>query len=182
MLRAKLKSIAALLCLFYLPMSAATADAEGDLLGKVKTAYLFNIAKFVVWPNANSEVMLCVHPSSRLLRLIRKLDEREIGASRRLKVVTLKKVAAKCQIYYTDYPVSVNVTVADSMHANISAFGAETKTNRVLSISDHPESLARGYVMQLHVGQGKLRFRYGKEALARSTFSVSSKLLALARP
>ena len=168
--------------LFGLLISGSAAyAAESDtrtLLAKVKTAYLFNIAKFVHWPESASEVNLCIDSRSALAPYVQKLDQRDIGGSRQLRVFSVGRAANHCQIYYSERPESV--VQASTVVLNSLSRSTVANPAHLLLISDHPDSLARGYGMQLQVDGSRLRFRYSPEILANQKFQVSSKLLALA--
>ena len=157
--------------------SAAARDPD-ILLANVKPAYLFNIAKFVHWPEAASEVNLCVDSRSALAPYVKLLDQRDVGGSRQLRVFSVGRAANHCQIYYSERPEGIVQTSAAGLKGLSQQIVGEP--SHLLLISDHPESLDRGYGMQLQVDGSRLRFRYSPEILANQKFQVSSKLLALA--
>ena len=172
------------LCLLVFPPGFAAKQAlaqEPDLLSKVKTAYLFNIAKFVSWPDVQADVVLCVDPTSRLKPYLQQLHQRNIGDQRKLLVVVTLPETTNCQMYFSERPFKDQESSALTAVSTLVQDSPTAEMNHILTVSDHQDSLRLGYIMQLKVEGDRLRFRYNPEALAESSFIVSSKLRSLAR-
>lgn len=149
-----------------------------DLPAKVdqlKTAYLFNFAKFVEWPDEPSSVVLCVR-SSMSSDLVQALNGREIDATRVLEVKSVVAPESDCHMYYSSGQYSeVGSTLQVSLQAP-SEFPVH-----LLSISDRTGALERGYAFEFFVRDKKLRFSVNQSLLEHAEFKISSKLLNLAR-
>jgi YfiR/HmsC-like len=148
---------------------AITIETERGVLAKLETAYLFNIARFVTWRPDDQEVRLCLPDESPLLRYAQELSGRDLGDGRRFLVGALDGSHARCDIVF--------------IHAAFKSAGrtlpGEVST---LLVSDRPDALARGYVLQFFLQEDSVRFAANAEAVARADYRISSKLLRLARP
>lgn len=160
--------------------STNAAEEQVDSLAAVKTAYLYNIAKFVDWPGEEPSITLCVQSDSRMRSYLGQLDSRPIGKNRQLHVVVRDKMAGDCHIFYTDQPGLSADQITSSTAAVQQVSHQEEADTRVLSVSDHSRALELGYAVQFLVEEGKLRFRFSQQVLQDSSFKVSSKLLVLA--
>ena len=147
--------------------SSAIADNDLQLLANVKTAYLFNIVKFVEWQSAPEDVRVCIESGDPLIDVAQSLHGRSIG-ERRLEVLTAS-YDPSCHLYYGD----------PQLIADAGQFAS------VLTISDHPDALSHGADLQFIVERGQLRFKVHERLVDASSnqleFRVSSKLLRLSR-
>lgn len=158
---------------------AVSQEMAREKLAKVKTAYLFNIAKFVKWPENPSVVTLCVSDVSYMRPYLKLLDGRKIGGSRRLRVVSHQSVSDECNIFYGDDPRIGAATESALIGVAQPTAERPTDSHRVLTASDHMLALDRGYAVRFHLQQGKLRFQFSEPVLEKASYQVSSKLLLL---
>lgn len=146
-------------------------ETEHGLLAKLQTAYLYNIARFVTWRGEASEVWLCLPAESPLLRYAIELDGHDLGDGRQFRVGPLAGTA-RCDLAF--------------VHAALRQGAAEsarlTQNPDLLTVSDRPDALERGYALQFFLEEDSVRFAAGGDVLAHATYKVSSKLLRLARP
>ncbi len=139
---------------------------------KLKTAFLFNIAKFATWPDAGQEIRICVHAETTMTNLVHQLNGRDIGMNQQRIVVSDDLQPGGCHIIFVEY--------GDS-HTSGQALNRAIKSYDVLLISDRPDALESGYTMQFFVVDGKLRFAVNKNRLKDAKYKLSSKLMKLAR-
>ncbi len=145
---------------------------QAELHAKLKTAYLFNTAKFVTWTEENKSVRLCLRGKSATPRLASKLDGKPLGDGRRLEIQHGIDTKSDCHIVFDD-----SSTSAKEREDLLSKLDAA----QVLLISDGSQALTMGYTMQFFVQDDSVRFALDNERLKQAKFKVSSKLQRLAR-
>ena len=145
-------------------------ETERGILAKLKTAYLFNIAKFVSWPDASSTVQLCLRADSPVRRFASELDGRSLGDGRAIRLATLRDSAARCHIIFDDAPRPTPPNNEDWQF-----------DGGVLTISDAPDAIDNGFAVQLFFESEKLRFAVDSETVKNANYVISSKLMRLAR-
>lgn len=156
-------------------LTAGATDAAAAL-DQLKTAYLFNFAKFVSWPDNPDQIVLCINTRPSTSEGIAALDGRQIDSGRTLLVRQIETDLQGCHMYFgTHEPVSERSGAPRVMAASVS--GAPP-----LSISDEPGSLDSGFTFEFFLQANKLRFAVNPTGLEEANFQISSKLLQLARP
>jgi len=150
--------------------SPATNGESVVLLSKLKTAYLYNIAKFVSWQDEASETVLCVDDSSPLYSFVKELNNKPVADNRLLRISSGQ--AARCHIVFSDRQSDEEI----QLNYEPDSWGPMT-----LAISDKENAMDEGYTIQLFMDDGRLRFAINADALANSEFRISSKLLRLSR-
>jgi hypothetical protein len=145
---------------------------------EVKTAFLFNFAKFIDWPSSSfatpqSSFTICVlgvDPFGNVLD--EALQGKVIGdrplALRRLKD---KAEARRCQIVF----------VSSSESAHLADILASLQGANVLLVGDTYSFAASGGTIEFTLEDNHVRFSINTDAVNRSGLRFSSKLLALAK-
>jgi hypothetical protein len=162
----------ALLSLLLLPTVADAQDVTGPPL---KAAFIYNLAKFVEWPEdapAAKPFTMCVLGDAAVGdALERSVFNRRLGGN---NVSVLRLTASgpqrPCHILY------MSGVTRDQAGVLVSAL----KTAPVLTISDIEGFTEFGGMVQFLYEHGQLRFRIGHEAAKRSGLQISAKLLSLA--
>lgn len=152
---------------------------SGETSGyKVKTAFLFNFAKFIEWPASSfatpdSPFTICVlgqDPFGSILTDT--LQGKTIGerplAVRRLKD---KSEARSCQIVF----------VSSSETAHLAAIVETLRGGNVLLVGESKGFAASGGTIEFTLEDDSVRFTINTDAGDRSGLKFSSKLLALAQ-
>ncbi len=161
-------------------LALSNAALSADLavgVEKLKTAYLFNIAKFVTWPDNPATIELCIHTDVAAKSHMQALDGRSVDAQRKISVRMTSSVQNSCHMYYGQ--TGLATTTGEEL--SFSGAGASYPADRILTISDLPSALEQGYVLQLFLDANKLRFALDQRRIEPATYRVSSKLLRLAR-
>ncbi|MCP5180416.1 MAG: YfiR family protein [Pseudomonadales bacterium] len=160
-----------LLALSMLAWSTPSQTKDDDallVLARLKTAYLFNIAKFVSWPGDLDTVTLCISGDGNVASLSRALEGRDIGGGRTLVVRTGAEAGDGCAIYYEDQ--------------DYHTLGAEGGfPSYSLTISDADGALGKGFAIQLFMEREKLRFAVNADVVRGAGYQISANLLRLAR-
>lgn len=141
------------------------------LISKVKTAYLYNIAKFVSWPDDAREVVLCLDDKSPLYPFAKELANKPVANDRRL--VIANRLASHCHIVFDDQPPEQETALS---------YKAGSWRPITLAISDQKSAQHEKYAIQFFVDEnGRLQFSINMDAITDAEYRISSKLLRLAR-
>jgi hypothetical protein len=166
----------ALLCLCgYLGISCAAQAVAADE-AEVRALMIYNLTKFVEWPNAKlaneqHPFLICVlgddSVASQLDNLLRgKLVQ---GRTANIRQVRSGKGAEECQVLY----------ISDEKRAHLADFSPALAKAAVLTISG--QHLSRdGAIIGLPFVERRISIEVDAEAAKRSGVSVSSKLLQIA--
>lgn len=163
---------------FAIPAPLAWGQSDGTTGYEVKTAFLFNFAKFIEWPASSfatrqSPFTICVlglDPFGNVLdaTLQGKVIQDRPLAVRRLKD---KSEARSCQIVF--------VSTSESPHV-ADIVGTVQGTN-VLLVGETNGFAASGGTIEFILEDSHVRFAINTDAADRSGLKFSSKLLALAK-
>lgn len=183
---AELSRIAPLLRLrlvfgWLLLMMAACAGAQSPpaaLERQVKAAYLFKFGAFVEWPEASfarpdSPIMIGVAGSEQLAEeLERMVAGRTVnGHPVRVRRVQPGEALAELHILFLDSSLE---------RAVIAALLTGARSLAVLTVSDAPEALAQGCMINFLMADDKLRFDVALRNVAPSRLRISARMLAVA--
>ena len=140
---------------------------------RIKTAFLYNFSRFVVWPQAalqdRSEFSLCTLGDT----LFQEQLDTLVGKTVHGKVIVVK------HFYQTE----------DVLHCHLVFIGEQEgltdtlwalKDQPVLTISNATGFLEKGGIIQFKLVENKIRFRINVDAARSAGLTVSSKLLSLA--
>lgn len=148
----------------------ASIELERGILAKLKTAYLFNMVKFVTWPEQDQDVFLCLRSNSPVMRFAEQLDGRALGDGRKIRIRPISDAGTVCSMVYDDLPSE------DRAKA-----GVTWDAGSVLTISDKPNAIADGFAIRLFFESKKLQFAVNPEQVQQADYRISSKLMRLAR-
>jgi hypothetical protein len=167
------------LCLFIallvlLAPAATSVAAEGEY--QVKTAMLFNFAKFVEWPEesfgGDDRITFCIAGQSPLNGPVQLMK----GKSLKGRTVSIRPIArpfdvAGCQVLF----------IPQSEQARISAYLQQVNRHSILTVSDQERFTAAGGMIGFYEEGNKVRFEINQEAAQKQHLQISSQLLNLAR-
>jgi hypothetical protein len=157
------------------PACSVLAQQSKPAEYEVKAVYLYNFSKFIEWPPASfreEAFTICVlghDPFGPLLDAT--LAGETIGnkkpAARR---VASAREAANCQILF----------VASSEAGRVKQILASIDKPGVLTVSDLPDFMASGGMIQFVLQDNKIRFEVNLTAAGKSGLILSSQLLKVA--
>ena len=140
---------------------------------QVKAAFLYNFAKFVEWPAADSHSTFCIgilgtDPFGH------QIEETLAGKTLNGRPVTITRYARPeealaCQVVFVAAP-------AASLKSVLRLLGEKA----VLTVGDAPSFCQSGGIIGFQVADQKIRFAINVEAAERAQLKLSSKLLSLA--
>lgn len=165
-----------LLLLAVLMGNAAPAHSQDDSLEfKIKSAFLFNFARFVTWPadkypSANSPITLCVLMPDPLGR---SLDEATIGKVVDGRAIELKRSSnvdamQGCHIVF--------VSERDALQQGAALTALEGRG--VMTVYESDVTLSKG-VARFFLDQRKVRIEINRVAAQRESLQISAKLLSV---
>ncbi len=143
----------------------------------LKTAFLYNFAKFVKWPSKSFDGkdapfllgVLNEQPLEDGLRVIRGRKLR--GRSIVVKTCYSPRDVRDCHMVF------LNST--DSME--IAGFLNQSRGHPVLTVGDTPDFAESGGIIRFYVESDKLRFEINDEAARKAGLRVSAQLLEISR-
>jgi hypothetical protein len=161
--------------LFSLPLRRAWASNHTEY--EVKAAYLFNFGRFVEWPEdappvRASDFAICVlgqdpfGPALDSTITGEKIDGKSVVARR----VSKAEEAAECRVLF------ISPSESGQVKAILSTLGKSS----ILTVSDQPQFIQRGGMVQFVLADGRVRFEINVGAARHAGLSVSSDLLKVA--
>jgi len=144
---------------------------------QVKAAFLYNFAKFVVWPaprlgGANDSIEICILGSDPFGDLLdasvhgKRVEGRPFVVRRTPDV----RKAFGCHILF----------VSSSERKKVNAILAEVRSCGILTIGEVEGFAAQGGVINFKLESGRVRFEINVDAAEQQGLRISSKLLSLA--
>ena len=154
---------------------AAAAQIHKAYEYEVKAAYLYSFGKFVKWPSSapqNNSFLVCVLGNDPFGSTLDSLVNGELIDGKRLSTarVNTPAEAAKCRVLF------IGVREASRMSSILS----DLHNTPVLTVSDAPDFVDRGGMLQFVVQDDKVRFLVNLGAAERAGLSLSSELLKVA--
>lgn len=159
-----------------LALAAPTAQAVG--INETKSEMLWNIAKFVQWPEAS-----LAGSKGQIVFTILGEDDLAVELASLLSAKTIngKPVFVRFARRAQDARGSQILYVATSEVQHLDAVLMEVAGAPVLTVADTPAFAAHGGMVGFAADTGKVRFEINLDHAERSGLRISAKLLALAR-
>jgi len=153
-----------------------SAETKKSLEYKVKAAYLYNFAKFVVWPvgvlneSSNITINYCIYGKDPFGHAISLIKNKVVqGHKVRINYLNPGDGVEFCHVLY---------------FANTSpeAFRllAQHQNSPILTVSDAENFASNGGCIGLNISGGKVRFNINAKAIEEAGLKVSAKLMELA--
>ena len=154
--------------------SAGRAPSEYE----VKAAFLYNFAKFVEWPAASfkgdtTPFVLGIVGEDPFGSTLSALVEREQVKGRPVEIRRYHEGEdfAGCHLLF----------ISRSEAARLSQLLPLAEKHSVLTVSEHPDFLSQGGMINFALVKQSVRFDINKKATTQAGLKISSKLLAVAR-
>jgi hypothetical protein len=172
----RIRSIPAIACLS-LSVFAAAADAAAvsqPSQSDVEAVYLFDFGKFVRWPSGADQgpMSICVAGSPSFIAGLEKVVTNENISGRALAVRRVSRADDEngCAILFID--------ATQREHADELLKAVADKPT--LTVSDLPNFLARGGMIQFQLFEKRVRFSVNLDAVNHVRLTMSSELLKVA--
>jgi hypothetical protein len=143
---------------------------------EVEAAYLFDFGKFVVWPAAvqppNSPFLICVLGEDPFGPVLDRTVGGETlnGRPAQHKHITHLQDATVCSILY----------ISNSESGRLSKILSAIQEVPVLTVSDIPDFVQQGGMIQFVLREGRVRFEVNLAPTQKNGLSMSSELLKVA--
>jgi hypothetical protein len=154
----------------------AYADAS-PLEYRVKSAFLYNFTKFIEWPESQlttkGNLSICVAGEPKMHEVMRETIGRKLVNNHELqfKMIHHPGEANTCQVLFLGF----------TDQSRLQDWVGAVSTAAVLTVSDSPDFIQGGGMIQFVIVDGKIRFDINQSAASRLKIQLSSKLLSLAR-
>lgn len=176
MTRCLQRFMAAAACLTLLVSQAAGAESSKLNEYEIKTAYLYNFAKYVEWPTAafpreKAFLTICIVGKGPVSEVIESLAGKTIK-NRRLIIRQFSRVEDlnECHILF------VNASVKTPLSQLMASLGSRP----ILTVSDSKGFTAAGGIIEFVPLGDKIRFEINNRAAQQVNLRISSHLLRLA--
>lgn len=150
---------------------SSVAHAETEFETKVKAAYLYQLTKFVDWPNLPPDgIRICVVGNDPVGGLLGELSNRQVK-ERTLKIEVNAPIdLAICQVLFISRSERKWEDILRRVH------GAS-----VLTVSDQDDFAHSGGVVGFYSEGGKIKLEINPAAVRNANLKFSSKLMELSR-
>lgn len=165
--------------LFSLLAVALVSRAQADEISReyrIKAAYLYNLGKFIIWPNENdmpkdAPITLCVYGYNPFERYLDKLQERQIrGRSIAVRYLSEHDAIESCQLLFIS---QLNTTRPKLL-------SAPPPYPPILTISDDQDFLNQGGHVSLVAANNNVQLDIDLTRAKQTGFNVSASLLEIA--
>jgi YfiR/HmsC-like len=159
-----------LIMLWSVPAQAGPNDKPSEY--DVEAAYLFNFSKFITWPADSGSLSICVLGDDPFGQALDKIvtGEKVEGKSVVDKRITRSEEASSCSILY----------ISASEASRLSRILLAVKDAPVLTVSDLPDFLDRGGMIQFVLRDSRVRFAVNLAPTQHDGLALSSELLKVA--
>ena len=144
---------------------------------EVKAAFIYNVAKFVEWPDerasdARNTINFCVFGADPFGKTLSSIEGRIVrGKKMQTKPVRSLREARDCHMLF----------ISASEKEQLPRILATVKGLPVLTIADASGFAQQGVMINFYMEQNKVRFEVNEDKAKDSKLSISSQLLKLAR-
>jgi hypothetical protein len=148
-----------------------TAYAQTSSYEELQAAYIFNFAKYVMWPTPSSPFVIGVYGGPKNMEYLKKaFDSKKIGGRpAEVRVVEREADLLQCNIVYLPSSESRNIKALISMVG---------KFNILIVTED--DLIKRGAGISFIIDDGRLKFKLKQSALDQAGLTATRGLLNLA--
>ncbi|MCP4698913.1 MAG: YfiR family protein [Gammaproteobacteria bacterium] len=145
---------------------------------EIKAVYLYNLGSFITWPDSvlkhpNTSFRICVlgeDPCQQSLDIATN-NEKVKGHAVEIRLLHKLEQIDSCHILF--------VSASEQQH--LSAILARAKLRFILCVSDIPEFIVQGGMVEFFIHSNKVRLAINPEALQEAQLRANANLLGLAR-
>lgn len=156
--------------LTFAPAAVANQPSQAD----IEAVYLFDFGKFVRWPAGANQgpISICVAASPSFAAGLQRIVSNENIDGRALEIRHVERPAeaSGCAILFLE--------AAQHLHAE--EFLQAVANQPTLTVSDMPDFLSRGGMIQFQLIEKRIRFSINLDGVNRAHLAMSSELLKVA--
>lgn len=176
--RLKRLSLRVVYACLLLMMSFSVVVADNGLV-KIYPAYIYNILRFVHWPNErfqadNSPIQICLYgepfleaPLASYLNNKRLLKRGFVVA----RIEAFNAASSDCHVLY----------IGSLVRGGIEGDAIEAAAQHILTIAHREDFIQQGGMVNFYLDNQKLRFEVGVDNLAKANIQVEHLLLGISR-
>jgi hypothetical protein len=171
----KFRNTLAVILGFFLTIAIVCAQT-GDL--NQKSAFLYNIARFVEWPaeafkNPNDPIRCCLLGDGPFERKLEQIKNTQFIEKRRFQFQHVVDTAQLrgCHILY----------ISSLEKKRWKALENDIHGRSILTVGETEDFLSEGGIIRLNWEDGKMRMQINRDAADKEKLNISSRLLNLAR-
>lgn len=165
----------ALLCLLTCRSYAESPVVDNDLVYRIKAAYLYNLSKFIQWPNEvradQSPIDICLMGSNPFKEYIFKLEQRQ-ARGRPIKIIQQPAADKLSQCDMMFFPIDDPQTDHDLM---------AVKDRNILTVGESETFIQQGGLINLSLENGRVQLTINNSKARQHGFTISANLLEIAR-
>ncbi len=170
----RLKKTNTVMLLLIISLSSTGLMAGSATEAELKTAYMFNFARFVQWPKEKTQPQVfkfCIYPNNRFGELFFQLEQLQIR-EKKIQVSVLNSIRSiqQCHAVFLDSVPKKDLYTAMAI----------AKKYHVLTISDQNNFSDNGGMIHMFIENGKIRFNINYDSSSHAELKISSKLIGLA--
>ena len=148
-------------------------QARGASVEDIETAYIYNFAKFIQWPDErNNRLRICVLGENSFEKKLAKLNSKALK-DRKIEV---KKVADIGQVHACE--MLILPPLPEEMLHKITKVAQK---EHILTISNQDSYAKKGVMINFYIEKKKVRFAINHRSIKKAGIRVSSKLLRVAK-
>lgn len=138
----------------------------------VKAAFVFNLTKYVEWPQPNSEMVIGYLGEEGTGEIFKKMLDGKRSGSQSIRVLLLPSTAdlQRCQILY----------VAESSENKVRVALEQVRGKSVLTVGDTDSFIREGGMVGLITMGEQIQIKISLEVAQESRLKISSRLLSIA--
>lgn len=162
-------------CLLLPAFHSGTAQGDENIEFKIKTAYLYNFTKFIVWPErAIPTFNLCVIGDTPIKSMLSSLETKSV-VDKPIRIRYFDSVAqiSDCHIAYFE-----RLEPADGETTN--AMLLANTLNKTLTVGSPDNFAEQGGMIGFVLEDEKLKLHINLPAIKRQGLSISAKLIEVA--
>jgi hypothetical protein len=165
-------------CLCVAALSSVPGLAQGPIEDEalLKTAFVYNFAKFTRWPTdawegPDNDLMLCTIGDGLMVRSLARLGSEKVrGRSVTVRALMTESRIDACHMLF----------ISGSVHRHMARIIARVGKAPILTISEIRGFSDAGGIIQLYRAQKRVRFKINLRAATEKRLEISSRLLDLA--
>ncbi|HTP69159.1 MAG TPA: YfiR family protein [Dongiaceae bacterium] len=153
------------------PIAGAAQEQPRDERA-VKAAFVFNLTKYVEWPQKNEEIVIGFVGVSQTGEILRKMLNGKTSDSRVIRVLLSPSEPdiARCSILY----------IADPSPKNVRAALEQARGKSILTVGDTETFVRQGGMIGLVTVGEQIQIQIGLENAQAARLKISSRLLNIA--
>ncbi len=156
------------------PVAAADSPEYSEY--EVKAGFLYNIAKFVEWPEgsgpAQGPITLCILGADPFGRILDGIEGKTVrGKPLEIRRCSSVRELKECRIVF----------ISASEKERVSKVVDALRESSVLTVGDTDGYIREGVIMNFYMEGKRVRFEIDPERARRAKLGISSQLLKLAR-